>query len=131
MVKKKLKLQHVSIVNTVDLGEINKKVYQADPPWSLLRPIEDLKGLFYGQKMVKKILIHTKCFFNEFCRSRWDKQKRISGRPILVTPSTLKDDLKRTFMFKERSKKLFLNTTFYWKIAPWRNFPYAVYFVRP
>jgi hypothetical protein len=70
MVKKKLKLRHVFIVNFVDLGEINNKVYQADPPWSLFRPIEDLKGLFNGQKMVKKILIHTKCFFNEFCRSR-------------------------------------------------------------
>ena len=45
-------------MNFVDLGEINKKVNQVEPPWSLLRPVDDLKGPFmYKEWSVKLFLI--------------------------------------------------------------------------
>ena len=44
-------------MNFVDLGKINKKVYQADPPWSLLRPKKDLKRTFMFKERSKKVFL--------------------------------------------------------------------------
>ena len=43
MVEKSFKA-HISILNFVDLGEINKKVYQADLNRSLPGPVDGFKG---------------------------------------------------------------------------------------
>jgi hypothetical protein len=42
-------------VNFVDLGEINKKVNQVEPPWSLLRLVDDLKGPFMYKEWSEKL----------------------------------------------------------------------------